>query len=260
MQTVTAAQYAEDLWFQDPVARLKGRGGYIGNVRLMRTLFRITFVVHKAQPREPGGVDVWCAPACLSTDASPPCQTSVNEFVFYCIGKTLCSVVPTAVWSCDSLRAEASSSWDTRVPLAATFIGLKQALPLPQHRSHRHSTSTLLGRRLPRLYHTSEVAFMYQIAYNNLISRFILQSELVISVEKLTDGLVSQLTDGRWGCARWTMALKPRVPLWRPELTLTGRSRYEVDARGIITSHVDTWDAVADNSYLSVGPSCSHAS
>lgn len=56
------------------------------------------------------------------------------------------------------------------------------------------------------------------------------------------------------------MALKPRLPLWRQELTLTGRSRYEVDARGLITSHVDTWDAVADNSYLSVGPFCSHES
>ncbi len=73
MQIVTASRYAEDLWFQDPVARLKGRGGYIGNVRLMRALFRITFVVHKTQPREPDGVDVWCGPA-LSAHGLPTCR------------------------------------------------------------------------------------------------------------------------------------------------------------------------------------------
>ncbi len=48
------------------------------------------------------------------------------------------------------------------------------------------------------------------------------------------------------------MVLKPRLLLWRPELTLTGRSHYGVDAAGRIVSHMDTWDGLANNNYLSV--------
>lgn len=48
------------------------------------------------------------------------------------------------------------------------------------------------------------------------------------------------------------MVLKPRFLLWRPQLTLTGRSHYGVNAQGVIISHLDTWDALADNSFLSV--------
>ena len=60
------------------------------------------------------------------------------------------------------------------------------------------------------------------------------------------------------------MVLKPKFVPWRPALTLTGTSDYAVNtATGQITSHVDTWDALSDNSYLSVSriaggqhPSC----
>lgn len=49
------------------------------------------------------------------------------------------------------------------------------------------------------------------------------------------------------------MVLKPKFVPWRPALTLTGTSDYAVNtATGQITSHVDTWDALSDNSYLSV--------
>jgi hypothetical protein len=52
---------------------------------------------------------------------------------------------------------------------------------------------------------------------------------------------------------RWSMVLKPKFVPWRPALTLTGTSDYAVNtATGQITSHIDTWDALADNSYLSV--------
>lgn len=48
------------------------------------------------------------------------------------------------------------------------------------------------------------------------------------------------------------MVLKPKFVAWRPSLTLTGTSDYAVNtATGQITSHVDTWDALSDNSYLS---------
>eukprot|EP00208_Stichococcus_sp_RCC1054_P001927 CAMPEP_0206139532 /NCGR_PEP_ID=MMETSP1473-20131121/6270_1 /ASSEMBLY_ACC=CAM_ASM_001109 /TAXON_ID=1461547 /ORGANISM="Stichococcus sp, Strain RCC1054" /LENGTH=478 /DNA_ID=CAMNT_0053533357 /DNA_START=149 /DNA_END=1585 /DNA_ORIENTATION=+ len=107
--TITKARYSRNLWFQDPVVRLKGRDGYAANVRLMRMLFNISFTVHKTQPREPDAVDLW-----------------------------------------------------------------------------------------------------------------------------------------------WTMVLKPRFLLWRPQLTLTGRSHYGVNAQGVIISHLDTWDALADNSFLSL--------
>ena len=60
------------------------------------------------------------------------------------------------------------------------------------------------------------------------------------------------------------MVLKPKFVPWRPALTLTGTSDYAVNtATGQITSHIDTWDALSDNSYLSVSrfatgqhPSC----
>lgn len=55
------------------------------------------------------------------------------------------------------------------------------------------------------------------------------------------------------------MILKPKFVPWRPSLTLTGTSEYTVNtATGQITSHVDTWDALSDNSYLSVGCSLLH--
>ena len=51
------------------------------------------------------------------------------------------------------------------------------------------------------------------------------------------------------------MVLKPKFVPWRPALTLTGTSDYAVNtATGQITSHLDTWDALSDNSYLSVSP------
>jgi hypothetical protein len=57
-----------------------------------------------------------------------------------------------------------------------------------------------------------------------------------------------------WQCTRrWSMVLKPKFVPWRPALTLTGTSDYAVNtATGQITSHLDTWDALSDNSYLSV--------
>jgi hypothetical protein len=52
---------------------------------------------------------------------------------------------------------------------------------------------------------------------------------------------------------RWTMVLKPKFVPWRPSLVLTGASVYRVNtATGQITDHVDTWDALSDNSYLSL--------
>jgi hypothetical protein len=53
------------------------------------------------------------------------------------------------------------------------------------------------------------------------------------------------------------MVLKPKFVPWRPSLTLTGTSDYTVDtATGQITSHIDTWDAISDNTYLSVSWCC----
>ncbi|GBF95132.1 hypothetical protein Rsub_07716 [Raphidocelis subcapitata] len=53
--------------------------------------------------------------------------------------------------------------------------------------------------------------------------------------------------------ARWTMTVEVWPLPWRPTAVFTGRSKYVVDASsGLITSHRDTWDAVADNSFPSL--------
>lgn len=53
--------------------------------------------------------------------------------------------------------------------------------------------------------------------------------------------------------ARWTMALEARLLPWQPKAVFTGRSKYKVDPRsGLITRHVDTWDAVQDNAFPSI--------
>lgn len=54
---------------------------------------------------------------------------------------------------------------------------------------------------------------------------------------------------------RWTLSLTPKVALllpWEPTAVISGVSDYEVDAAsGLITRHVDKWDALPDDSVLS---------
>lgn len=54
--------------------------------------------------------------------------------------------------------------------------------------------------------------------------------------------------------ARWSLQLRARVggPL-APSAAFTGTSVYAVDpASGLLTSHVDRWDAIDDNRFLSL--------
>eukprot|EP00879_Flechtneria_rotunda_P020106 GHRR01021146.1.p1 GENE.GHRR01021146.1~~GHRR01021146.1.p1 ORF type:complete len:321 (+),score=86.12 GHRR01021146.1:576-1538(+) len=52
---------------------------------------------------------------------------------------------------------------------------------------------------------------------------------------------------------RWTMSLKVWELPWQPNLLFSGRSFYKVDpVTGIILQHKDVWDAINDNSYLSL--------
>ena len=57
------------------------------------------------------------------------------------------------------------------------------------------------------------------------------------------------------------MLMRSKFLPWRPTVTLTGTAYYSVDcsgATGQIMSHRDEWDAVSDNSYLSVSCPCKH--
>jgi hypothetical protein len=52
---------------------------------------------------------------------------------------------------------------------------------------------------------------------------------------------------------RWSMIMKSRFVPWQPKLVFTGHSYYGVSTTtGQLTSQRDVWDAVQDNSYLSV--------
>lgn len=56
--------------------------------------------------------------------------------------------------------------------------------------------------------------------------------------------------------ARWSMEatsrLAPVLP-WKPKAVFTGISEYKVDTvSGLITEHIDKWDSIEDNDFLSV--------
>ena len=51
------------------------------------------------------------------------------------------------------------------------------------------------------------------------------------------------------------MRLRQKLLPWRPALVFTGRSYYTVEtATGRLAAQTDVWDAIKDNSYLSVRP------
>ena len=56
-QAVTRERYADDVSFQDPVARLRGRNAYVANIQLLRSVFDIEFITHGVEPHEPDGVE-----------------------------------------------------------------------------------------------------------------------------------------------------------------------------------------------------------
>lgn len=56
---ITASRYDPQISFEDPVVRLKGRSAYAANLRLLRALFDIDFVLHQTQKREPNGIVTW---------------------------------------------------------------------------------------------------------------------------------------------------------------------------------------------------------
>lgn len=55
---------------------------------------------------------------------------------------------------------------------------------------------------------------------------------------------------------RWTMEMRvsagPLAALWAPRLVFTGTSELSVSPEGLFTQHVDYWDSVDDNRYLSL--------
>ncbi len=56
MQAVTRQRYAEDITFQDPVARLKGRDPYVANIQLINSLFDVEFKTHSISKQEPDSI------------------------------------------------------------------------------------------------------------------------------------------------------------------------------------------------------------
>eukprot|EP00798_Chlamydomonas_sp_ICE-L_P010400 gene10400-8347_t len=53
--------------------------------------------------------------------------------------------------------------------------------------------------------------------------------------------------------ARWSMTMDFWLLPWKPTLSFTGDTKYTVDSdTGTILAHIDTWDALQENKYLSM--------
>ena len=60
VQAVTRQRYADDITFQDPVARYKGRDAYIANIQLLNSLFDIKHTTHSLKAQEPNRIHARC--------------------------------------------------------------------------------------------------------------------------------------------------------------------------------------------------------
>lgn len=57
---MTRQRYAQDITFQDPVVRLRGRDAYIANIHLLNMIFGISFEVLSLRTRAPDHIGVRC--------------------------------------------------------------------------------------------------------------------------------------------------------------------------------------------------------
>ena len=81
------------------------------------------------------------------------------------------------------------------------------------------------------------------------------QPLLAADVQSLGSGNYQELhTSYHIPFCRWTMGMTPRFTPWVQKLTFTGRSMYTIDvlSGGKISAQRDVWDAIEDNSYLSL--------
>ena len=59
MQRLTEARYAQDFKFEDPRTRQTSLAGFKANLRLLRTVFNITFDTHKVEVESDSQVVSW---------------------------------------------------------------------------------------------------------------------------------------------------------------------------------------------------------
>lgn len=58
---------------------------------------------------------------------------------------------------------------------------------------------------------------------------------------------------GQWSImTRWTLTFKARIFPWRPTLQFTGTSEYVMRSDGKVIGHIDRWDSIENQKFLSI--------
>lgn len=154
----------------------------------------------------------------------------------------------------------------------ATAPATQAQQPRPSGRSERDEDVDIedavkfLSEEMPRIFVTGVVTrsrYSPTIAFQDPISRYSDIDGYCFNISLLTtlfDNKFELLDIAATGpdtvTARWSMEMRARAPRgmpWRPTALITGTTRYGVDGRsGLITSHVDEWDVVSDQRFLSL--------
>lgn len=105
-----------------------------------------------------------------------------------------------------------------------------------------------------RARYSPQVIFEDPITRLDSLEAYIIMVRFLKTVFKVTLELhTAEITGPDEITARWTMSCLVWPLPWQPTAIFTGRSKYKVDVTsGLITSHRDYWDAVQNNSFLSV--------
>lgn len=122
---------------------------------------------------------------------------------------------------------------------------------------------TFLESDLKRIFETGEITrsrysqkFLFEdpITSQNSVEGYQLYLRLLKSLFNVSFDLHKiAITGYDKVTARWTMGLEMWLLPWKPDLKFTGTATYTVDTNsGLITSHVDTWDSLERQQFLSL--------
>ena len=125
------------------------------------------------------------------------------------------------------------------------------------------ATARALAADLPHLFddvgidrgmYSEEVQFEDPITRYSSLDGYLFNIQMLRRLFSPTFTLRSVRQTGDWELTtRWTMGMTFALLPWRPPLVFTGTSVMGVDPdNGKFLSHVDTWDSIEDQKYLSV--------
>lgn len=149
------------------------------------------------------------------------------------------------------------------VPAGSTAAAGGSRSTAEQRKQALIDVERFLASELPTMWATGEVSkerYAPDVAFQDPIAQFTGRDAYLLNVAALravfdVDFTLHhiQSTEPSEVVTRFTMILRAKALPWRPAVTITGRSIYSVDtAAGAITSHREEWDALADNSFLSL--------